>query len=127
MKNNVLARARPGASQVIIVLTDGVSQDEVERAASDLIGQKAFIFAVGIGPQIDATELTKIAALPENVYQTADYNALSQITDTLYGKLCSSVKSDTCSAGKQDIAFIVDRFLSLEIYLCLKSGLKSKI
>ena len=94
--------------KVIIVLTDGVSQDDVSKAASDLIGDKAFIFAVGIGPQTDAAELNKIAALPENVYQTADYQALEKITDTLYNKLCQSVKSETCSAGKQDIAFIVD-------------------
>ena len=40
VKDNVLSRARTGASQVLIVLTDGVSQDEVEKAASELIGGK---------------------------------------------------------------------------------------
>ena len=53
---------------MVIVLTDGASQDDVEEAASDLISDKAFIFAVGIGDQIDTTQLNKIAAVPENVY-----------------------------------------------------------
>ena len=45
MKENTLRDARPGASQVLIVLTDGVSQDEVKQAASDLIGSKATLVA----------------------------------------------------------------------------------
>lgn len=36
VKNNVLSRARKSASKVLIVLTDGVSEDEIEKAASDL-------------------------------------------------------------------------------------------
>ena len=40
INDNVLKNVRNGASQVIIVLTDGVSQDNVESAVSRLIGGK---------------------------------------------------------------------------------------
>ena len=83
VKNNVLSRARKSASKVLIVLTDGVSQDEIEKAASDLIGDKVLVFSVGIGNSVDANELEKIAGLPEYVFKTANYNAL---TGTVFEK-----------------------------------------
>ena len=130
VRNNVLSRARKTASQVLIVLTDGVSQDEIEKAASDLIGDKVFVFSVGIGNSVDANELEKIAGLPEYVFKTANYNALTGITDTLYNKLCSSLKSDNCiSSVKQDLSFIVDSSSSITIsdYQKLKTWMKSII
>lgn len=84
LRTNIFNRARSGASKVVIVLTDGESQDEVKQAASQLIGDKAFIFAVGIGDTVNRQQLQEIAGLKEYLFEIANYSAIE-------GKLTSSV------------------------------------
>ena len=76
LRSNIFNRARDGASKVVIVLTDGESQDEVNQAASHLISDKAFIFAVGIGETVNRQQLQDIAGLKEYLFEIANYNAI---------------------------------------------------
>ena len=76
LRANIFNRAREGASKVVIVLTDGESQDEVKAAASKLIGDKAFLFAVGIGDTVNRQQLQDIAGLKEYLFEIANYNAI---------------------------------------------------
>lgn len=93
--------ARPDVAHVIIVLTDGKSNDpkqtaiEAKRAKSRGNVQ---VFAVGVGSEVDRQELANIASQPTGQYvmTVRNYFALHTIKHLLAVKTCKGRRIDCC-------------------------------
>lgn len=85
---------RPGAINILIVMTDGKSQspDATLRQALDCRAKGIHISAMGIGEDIDADELTRIVTEPasDNFIRVADFNSLTLFQAALLNSLCNS-------------------------------------
>ena len=85
--------ARSSVAHIAIILTDGQSSDiqvtvtEAERARNDGI----YLFAIGIGGQIDLLELKAIASKPVNdfMFEIDNYDALASIKNILAIQTCT--------------------------------------
>ena len=78
---------REDKPNVVIVITDGKANDDVEGPANQLRLLPAVIFAVGVGTNFDQDELEKMAGSSKNVF-TADFNNLSQIIENITLSAC---------------------------------------
>lgn len=71
---------RSDALDVLVLMTDGPSSDDITEPARKLRDMGVKIITVGIGPQIDKAQLNDIASDPdeEHVF-TSDYDNLASI------------------------------------------------
>ncbi|XP_059913867.1 vWFA and Collagen domain-containing protein [Gadus macrocephalus] len=83
-------RTRTARNRIAVVLTDGRSQDDVVDAALEAKAQNIILFAVGVGSEIDSSELESIANKPASTYvlYAENYAAIANIRDKLEQKLC---------------------------------------
>lgn len=91
--DNVFAtstRAVNAVTKVAIVLTDGRSQDDVKESAEAARKKKIILFAIGVGQEIEDTELQTIANKPSSTYvfHVKDYTGISRIREIMKQKLC---------------------------------------
>jgi len=85
----VLFRRRRGSRKsVMIVMTDGRSQDRVSGAARALKTNRVTIFAVGIGRRYNINQLFQIASSRRHVY-TAGFKNLPSIVRVIKTKACA--------------------------------------
>ncbi|XP_047457590.1 collagen alpha-3(VI) chain-like [Mugil cephalus] len=86
------SRAVDGVAQVVVVLTDGRSQDDVAEPAQVLRLAGVKIFAVGVQDAVDA-ELREMASQPHetHVFRVDSFLILKDIIQDLVVGLCSSV------------------------------------
>uniref|UniRef100_A0A8C4MW32 VWFA domain-containing protein n=1 Tax=Equus asinus TaxID=9793 RepID=A0A8C4MW32_EQUAS len=89
------AGGRPGDrafKQVVILLTDGRSQDLVLDAAAAAHRAGIRIFAVGVGEALKE-ELEEIASEPKSahIFHVSDFNAIDKIRGKLRRRLCENV------------------------------------
>ncbi|XP_052426899.1 integrin alpha-X [Carassius gibelio] len=82
--------ARPSASKILVVITDGESTDDFLREAIKKAQEKDITrYAIGVGNAFNndkaATELAIIASLPTNkhVFKVTDFDALESIREQL--------------------------------------------
>ncbi|XP_062415861.1 integrin alpha-M-like isoform X1 [Pungitius pungitius] len=93
--------SRPNVNKVLIVITDGESNDRFNLpGATSLADNKKIVrFAIGVGGAFKRDkakkELETIASTKENVFQVESFNALEQIRQTLQAKLFSIEGSQT--------------------------------
>uniref|UniRef100_G3NY70 VWFA domain-containing protein n=1 Tax=Gasterosteus aculeatus TaxID=69293 RepID=G3NY70_GASAC len=93
--------SRPNVNKVLIVITDGESndRDDLSSAASLADNKKIVRFAIGVGNAFNneqaKKELDTIASTKENVFQVKNFNALDKIRQTLQAKLFSIEGSKT--------------------------------
>ena len=73
---------REDKPNVVIVITDGKANDDVEGPTNQLRNLPAAIFAIGVGTNFDRAELEKIAGSSANVF-TADFDNLGQIIENI--------------------------------------------
>ncbi|KAJ7332147.1 hypothetical protein JRQ81_014327, partial [Phrynocephalus forsythii] len=87
------AGARPEATKLIILLTDGKSQDDATPAAQTLKNMGIEIFAVGV-KNADEAELRHVASDPleMTVYNVLDFPLLSSLVGRLTRVLCARIK-----------------------------------
>nr|XP_039263575.1 collagen alpha-1(XXVIII) chain-like isoform X1 [Styela clava] len=85
---------RRKASQVIVVITDGRSQDDVIKPAASLKRDGVAIFAIGVTDSSEYVELAEIASQPldDHVYIVDTYAEIAKIKDNLLQKICKDVK-----------------------------------
>jgi collagen type VI alpha len=115
-----------GIRTVVIVVTDGNTQEPAFTLASAAASMQAVaeVFAVGAGADIDVSELNVIASDPKasHVFQTTfDGLATAQITSALAGNVaCNDVTTTTvvtttlCSSfDPLDLIFVLDSSGSL--------------
>lgn len=89
----VLFRRRRGSRKsVMIVMTDGRSQDRVSGAASALKRERVNIFAIGIGKRYNIRQLIQIASSRRHVY-TAGFRNLPSIVRVIKTKACAGKRN----------------------------------
>jgi glycerophosphoryl diester phosphodiesterase len=76
---SVLAAGRPDAPNVIVILTDGESSDNVSGPVAAAKSQGTTIIAVGIGDGISGQTLQTIASNPGYVFTPGDFDDLIQV------------------------------------------------
>nr|KAG5712283.1 hypothetical protein BaRGS_023862 [Batillaria attramentaria] len=85
--------ARDNTYHYAIVMTDGVSDNvnETIAQAALLKQQGVVVMAVGIGDQVDQTELAAIASDPnDDVFMVSDYDALNDLHTKVKRRTCST-------------------------------------
>ncbi|NXA48113.1 CO6A6 protein, partial [Nothocercus julius] len=82
-------RIRQGASQNLIVITDGYSADKVDDAALALRNEGIHVFAVGIGT-INSFELLRIAGSARRVFTVENFDVLKTIKRHIVEEVCES-------------------------------------
>lgn len=108
--------ARPGITRTAIVLTDGGSYDpnETAREAQLLKDTGVLVLSIGIGTNINQTELRLIASSPADVFQVNNFDILDTISKQVANVTCIEAEAPpkqnpTCSvSAKADILFILD-------------------
>uniref|UniRef100_A0A8C7MSH0 Uncharacterized protein n=1 Tax=Oncorhynchus kisutch TaxID=8019 RepID=A0A8C7MSH0_ONCKI len=85
--------ARPDTPRILILLTDGKSQDDAIAAANRLKNTGVEIIAVGV-KNADESELRQVASEPLeiNVYNVNDFPLLSKLVDRLVHILCGKIE-----------------------------------
>ena len=82
----ILQRSRR-RKKVIIVMTDGKSQDSVKRVAGNIRRAGVKIFSIGIGTHYSMGQLIQMASHRKNVF-TADFRNLVSIVRAVKQKAC---------------------------------------
>uniref|UniRef100_A0A8C5FWC9 Collagen type XII alpha 1 chain n=1 Tax=Gadus morhua TaxID=8049 RepID=A0A8C5FWC9_GADMO len=87
---------RRNVPKVLVVVTDGRSQDEVKKEAEKLQHSGYSVFVVGVA-DVDQTELRNIGSKPSerHVFVVDDFDAFAKIQDNLITFICETATS-TC-------------------------------
>ncbi|XP_026769416.3 collagen alpha-6(VI) chain [Pangasianodon hypophthalmus] len=102
---------RPGTPQILIVITDGESQDAVAQPARTLREKGITIYSIGV-LNANSTQLREISGTQDNVYLERDFDALDFLDKDLLLKICTSV--DDCQKSQvADVVFLVDGSTSI--------------
>lgn len=85
------SRAKDGVPQIVILVTDGESNDEVQEAADRLKKDGVIVYVVGVNVQ-DVQELQKIASEPfeKFLFNTENFNILQDVSGSILETLCSA-------------------------------------
>ena len=73
--------------QVLIVMTDGISQDSVVRPSSDLRNAGVSILALGIGKRFRRSQLNQMAGNRRYVF-SADFRSLTRVVRSIKRAAC---------------------------------------
>lgn len=77
---------RANVSQVLVLVTDGVSTDDVIEPAGSLYS--VFVYVVGIGKNYELSQLQRIARdKQERVFPT-EFDKLQNVADDVRGQIC---------------------------------------
>ncbi|KAM5229799.1 collagen alpha-5(VI) chain [Hipposideros larvatus] len=93
----------------LIVLTDGMSQDDVLEPAERLRAEEIIIHAIGIG-RANQTQLRQIAGKEERVSFGQNFDSLKRIQNEVVHRICIE---KGCEDMKADIMFLVDSSSSI--------------
>ncbi|CAK6979430.1 scavenger receptor cysteine-rich type 1 protein M130-like [Scomber scombrus] len=91
-KPNVGMRA--DSQKIIILITDGESQDNVSLASDHLRDSGIEIYAIGV-KDADKSQLLEITANPAHVYMVDDFNGLQRIVNDLIINICANSSLDS--------------------------------
>ncbi|KAH9505397.1 hypothetical protein Btru_057172 [Bulinus truncatus] len=82
---------RDKASKIIILVTDGKSNDpdKTKKSADNLKKQNVQILTVGVG-NADSAELTALASSKSNVFYVKDFNAIDRIASEVSDRACQA-------------------------------------
>lgn len=79
---------RPSVQQYLIVITDGVSQDNVASPAQAIRDRNIIIFAVGVG-EAQRTQLLEITNDQDKVYHEENFESLQNLEKEILYEVCS--------------------------------------
>ncbi|NWY53904.1 CO6A6 protein, partial [Chionis minor] len=100
--------SRHAVKKVLILITDGESQDEVKAPATVLQNKGINIYAVGVF-NANKTQLEEISGKREMVFYVENFDILKQIKSNLMFDLCSSPPDDQCKRVERlDVVFVMD-------------------
>ena len=94
----LFSSSRRGRSKVLIVMTDGRSQDNVRDPSGLLRRRGVRIFSLGIGKHYNMRQLLQMAGNRRNVF-TADFRNLGSVVRAIKQKACEGKKR------KEDVLF----------------------
>ena len=89
--SRLFSSSRRGRSKVLILMTDGRSQDDVRRPSSLLRRRGVRIFCLGIGRRYNLRQLLQMAGSRRNVF-TADFRNLGSMVRAIKQKACKGKK-----------------------------------
>ncbi|XP_015995750.2 collagen alpha-6(VI) chain isoform X2 [Rousettus aegyptiacus] len=89
------SRINAGVPQVLLVLTDGQSQDEVAQAAEDLRHKGIDIYSVGIG-NVDDQQLIQITGTANKKLTVENFDELSKVKKRVIRNICTSGGESNC-------------------------------
>ncbi|KAL5009053.1 hypothetical protein ScPMuIL_014634 [Solemya velum] len=82
--------ARPNATHVAIVITDGRSADPTATAVeARLLHHTAEVFSIGVGPAVDNAELQSIASGRHHSFSVNNFKLLHSIQNQLTNSACA--------------------------------------
>ena len=99
-RGRLFARRRSNRKRVLIVLTDGRSQDGVSRPSSALRRQGVELFAIGVGRRYNVRQLRTIASSRRHVFSSGFRN-LRSIARIIKTKACRGGCA-CCTKSSQD-------------------------
>uniref|UniRef100_A0A8W4FGF1 Collagen alpha-5(VI) chain n=1 Tax=Sus scrofa TaxID=9823 RepID=A0A8W4FGF1_PIG len=107
----------------LIVLTDGMSMDDVLEPAEKLRAENIAVHAIGIG-EANRTQLQQIAGKEERVSFGQNFDSLKNIKNEVLHSICTE---KGCEDMKADIMFLVDSSGSIgpENFRTMKSFMKN--
>ncbi|XP_027131185.1 collagen alpha-6(VI) chain isoform X3 [Larimichthys crocea] len=109
------SRAKERVPQILVVITDGDSTDDVTVPAQLLRQQGVIVFGIGVG-QVNLQELGSIANRPSErfLFSIDSFQALQRLTDSLLQTVCISVDDQREALAEKfaDIFFLVDSGLT---------------
>lgn len=80
--------SRPDATPVFVVLTDGKAKDDIQAPADSIHAMGIETIAIGVGKNVELSQLETIASRPSNVYAEADYASLKRLQERLTEEIC---------------------------------------
>lgn len=83
------SRIHTGTPQVLLVLTDGQSQDEVAQAAEELRHKGIDIYSVGIG-DVDDQQLVQITGTADKKLTVHNFDELKKVKKRIVRNICTS-------------------------------------
>ncbi|XP_064444075.1 collagen alpha-6(VI) chain isoform X3 [Mirounga angustirostris] len=89
------SRINAGTPQVLLVLTDGQSQDEVAQAAEDLRHKGIDIYSVGIG-DVDDQQLIQITGTADKKLTVHNFDELTKVKKRIVRNICTSGGESNC-------------------------------
>ncbi|KAA0703512.1 Collagen alpha-6(VI) chain [Triplophysa tibetana] len=98
---------RPGISQFLIVITDGVAHDGKDAAtnANAIRDKSVVIYSIGVG-SADTSQLEAISGGPDKVYLEKDFEGIQTLDKDLQFKMCYTV-TDCQKELLADVIFLV--------------------
>ncbi|XP_075068533.1 collagen alpha-6(VI) chain-like [Mixophyes fleayi] len=93
---SVNSRISQGVPQMLLVITDGDSDDAVAKPAEVLRNKGIKIYAVGVG-KVTETTLQQIAGNPDSKFYIHDYSELKTIKPRLVREACKQNIANNCS------------------------------
>lgn len=115
MLKQQMPEARPDVRRVVVVLTDGNSQeaDLTKQAALDAHQAGLEVFAIGVGQSVSDFELHNIASDERHVFVVDNYHMLDSITKRLAYETCNVDPFPICQMDPVDLAFVIDSSASI--------------
>ncbi|XP_054846903.1 collagen alpha-4(VI) chain-like [Eublepharis macularius] len=111
------SRIQESIPQILILITDGKSNDEVKMPARKLRTRGISVYVVGIGVQ-DPTQLQEIASRPSDkfLFSIDNFDILQDLTRNFLRTVCFEVESQIKDSLKQyaDVVFLVDSSEAME-------------
>ncbi|KAM7062788.1 collagen alpha-6(VI) chain [Molossus nigricans] len=89
------SRINTGTPQVLLVVTDGQSQDEVAQAAEDLRRKGIDIYTVGIG-SVDDQQLIQITGTASKKLTVQNFDELKKVKKRIIRSICTSKGDSNC-------------------------------
>ena len=83
------SRKSQSIPQILLLITAGRSQDDVDEAAANLRVQGVKVFAVGVGDPGDLA-LLPITGNPERIFTVQNFNSLDNIKQQVVDTICNS-------------------------------------
>lgn len=80
-----------GLPKIMVVLTDGGSSDDVLMASNYARSKGITIIAVGIGINVNTTQLLQIAQSSSNMILISSYNELSNLVKFISNYFCKQI------------------------------------
>ncbi|XP_014787735.1 collagen alpha-1(XIV) chain isoform X1 [Octopus bimaculoides] len=103
--------SRPGVPKILIVITDGGSNERYKtiRSARLMKTRKIRTYAIGIGNQLNYEELVNLASKSSFIFHVPNSHSLKKIQNDVRRNVCRSV----CDIWPADIVFLLDDSTSI--------------
>ncbi|XP_075171327.1 collagen alpha-6(VI) chain-like [Anomaloglossus baeobatrachus] len=90
------SRINEGVQQILLVITDGDSQDKVAEPAEALRRKGVDTYAVGVG-RVSETQLLQIAGFASSRFSVDNFDELKNIKKRIVRDICEQRTSNNCS------------------------------